>query len=215
MCNIPKILHFVWVGSEKGTFPLPPYALANVQAWRTAQPDYQVLFWRAMNHSPTELAPEQADAFRLARNAGESSDVIRHNLLYKFGGYSIDLDIAPLRGLSSLHEALGTFAQEKGRAASSVVLTDGSRVLGSEPQGPLVTEMRRRLPSVIAEARRDYPDLRTAFTGWKLIQECVRDGFGAGETLALPGDRFPAKGTETPDAIGVHDFAAEWAKQIA
>ncbi len=215
---IPKIIHFVWVGSAKGSYPLPAYASRNKEAWEKAQSDYKVMFWDEGN-LPC-LAPEQEAAYRGARNAGESSDVIRHNLLRHYGGYSMDMDIAPARGmiinpLNCLAAEFAAFEQAAGREASALMLSDGSRVLGSAPQAPLITELCCRLPLVIAEAREKHPDLRVAFTGWHLIQKVFKDGFGAGETLTLPGRYFPTAGRETPAAIGIHDFAAEWVKQIA
>lgn len=203
---IPKILHFVWVGSEKGHFPLPHFAVRNLALWRKAQPDYEIALWDD-DHLPA-LDAEQQWAFQHGRNSGETSDVIRHNVLHEFGGYSLDLDIVPTGGMRRVEERLTP-------ETAAVILDDGSRFVGSVPGSALLTEMRRRLPLCLAYAHEHHRDLRCAFTGWRLIGECVRDGIGAADTLTLPGALFPMPHEDTSHAVGIHDFRGDWVKQIA
>jgi mannosyltransferase OCH1-like enzyme len=84
---IPKVFHLVW-GNDK---PLPDYAEANIAKLRELYPDWEVKVWRDFPHERVT-----GDAMDVAPNYGARSDIMRMEILWKFGGCYLDVDVEPL-----------------------------------------------------------------------------------------------------------------------
>lgn len=209
---IPKILHFVWSGPHR----LPDYAKPNIDAWRKSHPGYGVRLWTDDNRPA--LDGELLRAYNNARNAGESSDVVRHSLLREFGGWSIDLDIQPVVGkvnaLDALYVEMGRWYDEMGVYADGLVLDDGSRVVGSAAGGAMISEVCRQLPATIQRGILHHGDLRAALTGFGLIRRCLETPKAATYTAIAPGSYFPVRQKSGTSAIGIHEWAGEWLHQL-
>lgn len=210
---IPKILHFVWSGPHR----LPDYAKPNIDAWRKSHSGYDVRVWTDDNRPA--LDGDLLWAYNNARNAGESSDVVRHSILREFGGWSVDLDISPVpdkvNALDALYVELGRWYDEMGVQADGLVLDDGSRVVGSAVGGALISEMCARLDPAIRHAREFHPDLRAAFTGFALIKRVLDMPMPSLTTCVVTGNYFPIEVERRPNSIGIHTWDGHWLKQLA
>jgi len=92
---IPKILHFCWFGDR----PLPPLAEACVSSWQKYCGHYQIHLW---NEDNSDIRSQMArDAVR-TKNWAFLSDVIRFDVLYKYGGIYLDVDMEVIRPLDEL-----------------------------------------------------------------------------------------------------------------
>lgn len=92
--KIPKILHFVWMGSEP-----PEWATANIARARELHPGWEVKVYR-------DLPEDMPDSLRAAAGACGMwclvSDIIRWWVLYRDGGIYIDADVVLTRSLDPL-----------------------------------------------------------------------------------------------------------------
>lgn len=89
---IPKILHFIWLGSE------PSRELDDrIAQFRILNPDFDVRLWR---DSDLRWLSRQA-AFDTEVSFAGKSDIARYEILLRFGGYYIDCDFQPLRSIST------------------------------------------------------------------------------------------------------------------
>lgn len=220
---IPKILHFVWVGPRS----MPEYAPGNMARWIDLNPDYDFMLWE--NDTLPALDKAALYAYKNARNMGECSDVIRHNALYEYGGWSIDLDIYPVRPMEPLYDEAARFLVETGYTAEAVILADGSRVLGSVPAGHLLAAMCDALPEIVNQGMQLEPEALIAETGHALIKSCLSKSCLSKSCLSLhnanstvnarnttaivSGAYFPTKEQATKHAIGVHAWAGHWLTQ--
>lgn len=93
---IPKIIHYVWVGSD------PKTKVINecIATWHQKLPDYQIIEWNEDNFDMHENHYiEQAYA---AKKWAFVSDYIRARVIYEQGGIYLDTDVRVLSSLDSL-----------------------------------------------------------------------------------------------------------------
>ena len=99
---IPRILHFVWLGSVR-----PEWVDRNIERARELHPG-----WEVMVHESIEVLPED---LRQAANHCEQycqvADIIRIWALHRWGGIYLDSDITLFRNVDLLRK-LPTFASE-------------------------------------------------------------------------------------------------------
>ncbi len=96
-CKIPKIIHQVWLGS-----PLPDEYKAFVQSWKDFHPDWEYILWTDEKVAH-ELQLDNQCYYDEAVNYGEKSDILKWELIYRFGGVYIDVDFECLQPLDVLH----------------------------------------------------------------------------------------------------------------
>jgi hypothetical protein len=132
---IPRVIHRVWLGSDEMPEEFQHYG----ETWRRHHPDWEMRLWTDSN-LPELRFPE---AFERCRNHGERSDVLRSELLARYGGLYVDTDVEckrPIEPLIDDHPAFCAWVRP-GRI--------GSAVLGAVPGHPaidkLLTEMQRRV----------------------------------------------------------------------
>ncbi len=83
---IPKKIHHIWLGEK----PLPPYFKKFKKSWQENNPDYEFFFWDDEKCKNLDL--NNRKLFDSIENKGAKSDVLRYEILYKYGGIYIDTD---------------------------------------------------------------------------------------------------------------------------
>lgn len=94
--KIPKIIHQIWIGKE-----LPKEFFKFVQSWRIYHPDWEYRLW-TQDDIPSLNLRNRA-LIDQSRNPGEISDLMRYEILYRYGGVYLDVDFECLRSLEPLH----------------------------------------------------------------------------------------------------------------
>lgn len=93
---IPRLIHCIWFSKE----PMPKLYLKCLESWRKYAKDYEIRIWDLDNYKPDHcLFFEQAIAHK---NWAFASDYARADLLYKYGGIYMDLDVEMLRSIDDL-----------------------------------------------------------------------------------------------------------------
>jgi len=98
---IPRCIHLIWLGGK-----LPAMLRRVAESWQAAHPAWHIAVW---DDEAVGLLPlfNQA-AFDSAPNRGFQADVLRYELLYRFGGFYADVDLLCLRSVAPL-AALSSF----------------------------------------------------------------------------------------------------------
>jgi mannosyltransferase OCH1-like enzyme len=141
--KIPKMLHFIWLGS-----PMPEHMERNVTEWQRLNPDWNAYLWTDKNipilrHS--ELYRRAKDLVPRDAVYQFQSDIIRLELLYDFGGFYADTDTRPLRPLRDALGGLEVFAAAEDRNWV------GNTYLGATPGHPIFRDL---LSGLAANVRR-------------------------------------------------------------
>ena len=98
---IPKIVHQIWVGPNDK----PEYLEGYSAKLKELHPDWDCRLWTEDSLPTDLLRTEYLDKLRAP---AERADLLRLELLYRFGGLYIDIDMVPLRPMDPILE-MGDF----------------------------------------------------------------------------------------------------------
>lgn len=101
---IPRVLHQIWLGRDA----LPEDFAGYVEGWRRLHPGWEHHLWTEET-LPPGLRPE---VYERLRAPAERSDILRLELLARFGGVYLDTDFECLRPLDPLLEGVELFAAD-------------------------------------------------------------------------------------------------------
>ena len=142
---IPRTLHRIWVGGHE-----PAWLSELGETWRRHHPDWAIMQWND-DHVPDdlvnqdlydraeELAPDHVGQFR--------ADVLRYELLWRYGGVYVDADFEALRPLDDLLDGVDAFAAwQDDRFVNNAIL-------GASAEHPLMRSLVDGLPDSVARHR--------------------------------------------------------------
>lgn len=140
--RIPKIIHQIWLGPN-----LPPPYFAEFQAKiKALHPDWEYHLWSEAELE--ELKLDNWDLVERSQNWAEKSDVIRGDLLDRFGGVYMDVDFDVYHSLNELHEKYDFYA---GMEHPHKIATTNNRVwvgisiMAACPHHPIIQNWKRRV----------------------------------------------------------------------
>ena len=102
--KIPKIIHQIWLGPK----PLPIQHQQYRESWLKHNPTWKYILWREEDLEDFPFIHKKA--FMTATNYGEKSDILRYEILYRFGGLYADDDFECLTSFDQLHYSYTFYA---------------------------------------------------------------------------------------------------------
>jgi len=192
---IPRVIHRIWLGSN----PMPDDFERYGETWREHHPRWEMRLWTDAD-LPSFGSQE---ALGRSRSQGERSDLLRYELLLRFGGVYVDTDMECLRSIEPLLEGAPAFAGliRPGRL--------GNAILGAVPEHPAFEEL-------LARARSGAGSRHVSkATGPALVSRVL---LRASDVKILEPDAFysfhpvrsPERGRRPPGAYGIHHVEASW-----
>ncbi len=88
---IPKKIHQIWIGSK----PLPNKYKKWMKTWQSINKDWEYKLWTDLDIKKMELFNQKA--YNSSSNVGFKSDILRYEILNKYGGLYIDTDLECVR----------------------------------------------------------------------------------------------------------------------
>lgn len=126
---IPKIVHLIWVGPHK-----PPAIFdACLESIRTYLPDWECKLWTDKEVRKMKLFNQKY--YDKEKNYGAKADILRYELLYKFGGVYLDVDMVLLQPLDILHHTYEFYTCLMPSWTSDVI---ANGVIGCIPKHPIM-----------------------------------------------------------------------------
>ncbi len=134
--RIPKIIHQIWVGPN----PRPVNLNFAINSVRRHHPDWQYILWD--NQKVAELGLEDKYGIDVIQqlNPGKWADVVRLEVLSKFGGVYLDLDFYACQPLNFLHQNFDFYC-----SLVSEWFDVSNGVIGCTPSHPLIQQLRNNL----------------------------------------------------------------------
>lgn len=123
--NIPKIIHQIWLGPKP-----PPHQWLDT--WKNKHPEWEYHLWREDNIPPLHNQ-KQFDAIK---DYAGKADILRVELLYRFGGVYLDADSECLRPLDHSLLRYHFFAAYENEALRPGLI--GNSAIGAEPNHPIM-----------------------------------------------------------------------------
>lgn len=135
MQTIPKIIHQIWVGPK----PQPEEAARFTASWREHHPGWEMHLWTDEN-VPQDLLNQ--GIYEETSNLSQKADILKHELMNRFGGVYVDIDFECLRNIEPLLAGVSYFYGEElpGRPALGI--------LGSTPGHPFSRWCQERIPDL-------------------------------------------------------------------
>lgn len=147
---LPKTFHRIWVGG-----PEPVWLHKLGQTWQRHHPSWRLLQWG--DHEVAQLELENQDLYDRAGEIAPDhvgqfrADVLRYELLWRFGGVYIDADFECLRPLDGLVEGVGCFAAWQDRKFVN------NAIIGGPSGHPLFRALIDGLPGSVERNRGKAP----------------------------------------------------------
>lgn len=201
---IPRIIHRIWLGG-----PEPEWTAGFADTWR--QPGWRVVEWddelvaglgplhnQGIFDAAEDLAPDHIGQLR--------SDVVRLELLYRFGGVYVDADFECLRPIDPHIEGIACFAawEAQGRWVNNAIM-------GAVPFHPFVERLIDGLAGNVLRNRGSKPN---KLSGPQYLTRMWREQ--RDDVVVLPQSLFypygfadirsHGPGDEWPDAVAVHHW---------
>ena len=88
---IPKIIHQIWIGNKK----LPNKYIKYMKSWKKFNPSWDYILWDDEKVKNFKL--KNHVAYYSSSNYGYKSDILRYEILHKFGGLYADTDFECLK----------------------------------------------------------------------------------------------------------------------
>ena len=91
--KIPKIIHQIWIGPKK----IPRKYLHWGKTWKKNNPYWKYKLWTDIDIN--NLSMKNKLLFNSTNNVGFKSDLVRYEILYKYGGIYVDTDFECIQSI--------------------------------------------------------------------------------------------------------------------
>ena len=207
--TIPRVLHRIWWNP-----PIPREFRGYGRAWAEINPGWVVKNWmrlddefgapltnlRLWNEAPAN------DALRWR------SDLARLEILYRFGGVYVDMDIEPLRPIEDLVAGIptGAFVATSANAGPGGKPVVSNAVIGAAPGHPFLRAAIATLPASVARFR-GAPTAKV--TGPWHLQRTIEAGHDDDLTILSSAYFYPQSAKERDRGLAPDlSFAYAWHK---
>ena len=188
---IPRIFHQIWVGDA----PFPDEFKSYQETWRRHHPEWELRLWTE-DDIPADL--ERREVYERLRVPAERADILRFELLHRFGGVYLDTDFECRQPIDPLIDGVEFFAAElkPGRLNNAVI--------GSTPGHPILERAIRDLRPLTSYAKENKRGVGPLFFD-ALVKE-------ASEPVKLfpPESFYPSTPAERDGAVAIHHAARTW-----
>jgi hypothetical protein len=150
----PRVFHQIWVGPDS----FPEEFRAYQQSWLDNHPGWELRMWTEDNLPDTLRRPEGAERLR---SPVERCDILRFELVWRFGGVYVDLDFECLQSIEPLIEDATFFIGLAGPGRVS------SGLFGAVPGHPILDQALEELRP------REYYGYDKDAAGWRFLSPIV------------------------------------------
>jgi mannosyltransferase OCH1-like enzyme len=213
--RIPKIIHQIWLGS-----PFPEGLRSLQKTWQEKHPEWK--YWLWTDEDVADLKLINRKYFDQAKNYAEKADILRLELILKYGGVYIDVDFECVKPLDIFHHTCDFYT---GLHAIPLMKVDKVRInnaiIGAHKNHPLIKYAVDQIKNYRHESQlmhRSGPDFFT-----KMIDEVIDDLDGI-NVVFPPNYFYPRKQGRAkdfrikpgdiinlqPETCGIHLYASTW-----
>lgn len=112
---IPSIFHQIWLGAD----PYPDVYADYAQGWEELHPGWELRLWT--EDSIPDDVPRR-EVYETLRNPSERSDILRYELLDRYGGLYLDCDLECTRSIEPLLEGADFVVAAQASGGADVAL---------------------------------------------------------------------------------------------
>jgi len=211
--KIPKIIHQIWIGDN-----VPEKFKPFQRSWLENHPDWKYRLWT--QDDIKQFGFKNIDLIDASNNPGEISDIMRYEILYRYGGVYIDFDFECLQSLDELNYLYDFYIGIQPLDCGFVQL--GIGLIGSVPGHPILEHAIQKMKENwnLPENIKNPPKRTGPIYFTRSFFACA--GQGDFVDVALPVHYFYPLGCTEYDlqydlwlhcgSFGVHHWASSWLK---
>lgn len=197
--RIPRTFHRVWVGEQ----PMPEEHKRFGETFAKHHPEWEMRLWTDDHLSELGIGTTERER---CRAYSELSNLMRYEVLHRYGGVYVDTDVECLKPLAPLLKGIDAFA------ALEVPERVGTAILGSVPGHP-VFERATRLARQTLGTGTHSPDANGPYLITLILEQEQEENvaiFGAELFYPYLWDELERRYETFPDAYAVHHWALSW-----
>ncbi len=103
--RIPSILHYCWFGPKE----IPKKDQVCIESWSRVQPDFTIMRWDESTYDISKTPKYVREAYAEGKYAFVS-DYVRLDVVYRYGGFYLDVDVELLKDLNDFRSFRMVFA---------------------------------------------------------------------------------------------------------
>lgn len=206
---IPKIIHYCWFGGKE----LSDFGKYCISSWKKYCPDYEIIEWNESNYDYSKCIYVR-EAYE-AEKWAFVSDYVRLDVIYRYGGIYLDVDVEVIKNLDFLlncacflptettnmiSSGLG-FGAERGNANIKLMLDQYKNIHFKIGDGLYDT-----LP---CPHRNTRPFLKMGFQTSDRIQ-CINGAVIYPVEYFCPMDYQTKELIITENTVSIHHYSASW-----
>jgi mannosyltransferase OCH1-like enzyme len=134
--KIPKIIHQIWIGLNS----LPDFYKILAESWKKMHPDWQYILWQ--NEDLENFGIKNIEAFYATKSMSERANILRLEILERFGGVYIDIDSECLKPLDSLHINFHFYAGICPNNATAVI---ANGIIAATANHPIIADAVKKI----------------------------------------------------------------------
>lgn len=162
--RIPKTIHIVWIGDEAKT----PRQM--IDTWKQSNPTWNVVVWNNAALKKTKWINQKQinEMWKAGRMCGVA-DIMRYEILFNHGGFTVDADSVCTRPLEDWLFDSQVCASMENEISRPGLIANG--YMAAEPRAALLAELIMK----ISEKRTVTDALPWVVTGPKFLTDTVRE----------------------------------------
>ncbi len=195
--HIPRTIHRVWLGEE----PMPDEYRRFGETFARHHPSWEYRLWTEKDIPALDIGEDERTR---SRSHSEMSDLVRYEVLARFGGVYVDTDVECRRALTPLLRGIDAFAalEQPGRV--------GTAILGSVPGHPAFARAAEQARRTLGLGKNSADATGPYFLSLILEHELDVTIFGAHLFYPYGWGESERRHGEFPDAYAVHHWAHSW-----
>jgi hypothetical protein len=200
--RIPPTLHRVWLGGK----PIPEEHERFGRTFTQHHPDWEMRLWTDEDLPELGIGAKERER---ARTRSELSNLVRYEVLHRYGGVYVDTDVECKRCLTPLLRGIDAFA------ALEVPGGIGTAILGSVAGHPVYAHAARLARQTLGRGVHSPDANGPRFLGLIVEQEQNVAIFGAELFYPYLWDELERRQETFPDAYAVHHWTLSWVGENA
>lgn len=155
-CNqnsIPKIIHQIWLGSK----PIPSQYTKLADTWKKLHPTWQYKLWKDKDIKNWQFSSK--DLFDKASSYQEKADILRYEILNKYGGVYVDMDYEAIKSLDPLTEKYDFFASIEPPLGKSNYIAITNAIFASKSNNPILLETLKKIRAHWNDLEREFSNI--------------------------------------------------------
>ena len=152
--KIPKIIHQIWIGPK-------PAPTNFMDSWRDKHPDFEYIRWSESELLKKGMMIQCKDRVESMSEINGKADIIRWEILYKYGGVFIDADSICIEPLDDTLMNCKAFASYENEEARKGLVATGT--MGFYPNHPLCKD------AVEWILKNEISVEKTGYRAWKTV----------------------------------------------